>query len=102
MLAQRPELQDLTPEQAYDLLRQEPQAVLIDIRSTMEFLMIGHPVGAHHIPWLDEPDWAPNPRFVTQVRELMLKGALHSTDDHPAIISSSAVMVSALAKPGKS
>ncbi len=86
MPAQRAEPQNLTPKQAYDLLRQEPQAVLIDIRSTLEFLLIGHPVGAHHIPWLDEPDWMPNPCFVTQVRELMLSGTLRSNDDYSAII----------------
>lgn len=68
------ELQHLTPAAAYRLLQENPRAVLIDIRSTMEFLFVGHPRGAVHIPWIDEPDWDVNPHFVRQVRELMLGG----------------------------
>ena len=67
--------QALSPKAAHELTRTEPQSVLVDVRSSMEYLMIGHPVGAVHIAWLDEPDWVPNPRFVPQIRELMLGGA---------------------------
>lgn len=76
----------LSPLEAFELLRNEPRSLLIDVRSSMEYLMIGHPVGAIHIPWLDEPDWTPNPRFVTQVRELLLGGAACPDDDAPALI----------------
>lgn len=76
----------LTPQAAYELLNTEPQSVLVDVRSSMEFLMIGHPVGAVHIAWLDEPDWVPNPRFVPQIRELMLGGAVVENGDCPAIV----------------
>ena len=34
----------------------------------MEFLFVGHPVGAIHIAWNDGPDWEINPHFVAQVR----------------------------------
>jgi rhodanese-related sulfurtransferase len=73
----------MSPQQAYDLMQQNPQAVLIDIRSTMEHLMIGHPRDAIHIPWLDEPDWTVNPRFVPQVREVLLGGFLGAEEDKP-------------------
>lgn len=76
----------LTPKQAYDLLQKNAQAVLIDIRSTMEHLMIGHPRDAIHISWLDEPDWAPNPRFVAQVREVLLGGFLGPDEKDPPTI----------------
>jgi len=66
----------VNPRQAYAMLENDPTAVLVDVRSTMEFLMVGHPVGAIHISWLDEPDFTPNPQFVRQVRELMLGGAI--------------------------
>lgn len=69
-------LRSLTPQQAWQMLQDDPRALLIDIRSTMEFLFVGHPVGAIHIPWIDEPDWTVNPHFVTRVRELLLGGAL--------------------------
>jgi rhodanese-related sulfurtransferase len=71
---QRP--RDLTPKQAYQLLHDDPRAVLIDIRSNMEFLFVGHPKGAVHVPWIDEPDWEVNPHFVTEVRQVMLGGVV--------------------------
>lgn len=58
-------------------MQDDPRALLIDVRSHMEFLFIGHPVGAVHIPWIDEPDWNVNPRFVTEVRQLVLGGLEH-------------------------
>lgn len=70
------QLKSLSPQQAWDLLQQEPRAVLVDIRSNMEFLFVGHPSGAIHIPWIDEPDWVVNPNFVRQIRELMLGGVV--------------------------
>lgn len=68
------QIHDLSPAQAAQMLRDDPRAVLVDIRSSMEFLFVGHPVGAVHIPWIDEPDWDINPHFVTEVRKLMLGG----------------------------
>lgn len=62
------------------MLQDEPRAVLIDVRSNMEFLFVGHPVGAIHIPWIDEPDWVVNPNFARQIRELMLGGIICDTD----------------------
>jgi rhodanese-related sulfurtransferase len=65
----------LTPKQTRELLEKEPRAAFVDVRSHMEFLFIGHPVGAINIPWIDEPDWKVNPHFVTEVRRLLLGGA---------------------------
>ncbi len=67
-------LRDLTPQQAFDILEENPAAKLVDIRSTMEYLMVGHPTGSDHIPWMDEPDWEVDPDFSTRIRELMLGG----------------------------
>lgn len=64
----------ITPTEAWQLLQDHPNTLLIDIRSQMEFLFVGHPVGALHIPWIDEPDWTVNPHFVTQVRQALLGG----------------------------
>ncbi|MCB1877846.1 MAG: rhodanese-like domain-containing protein [Chromatiales bacterium] len=69
------QLKGLSPTEAYDLVRQDPRAVLVDIRSTMEYLFVGHPKGAVHVAWIDEPDWTVNPHFVTEVRKLLLGGA---------------------------
>jgi rhodanese-related sulfurtransferase len=75
------EIHDLSPTQAAQMLRDDPRAVLVDIRSSMEFLFVGHPVGAVHIPWIDEPDWDINPHFVTEVRKLMLGGQSCDAED---------------------
>jgi rhodanese-related sulfurtransferase len=69
----------LSPPEAYQLLRENPRATLVDIRSSMEFLFVGHPSGAVHVPWIDEPDWVENPHFVTDIRKLMLGGAVCDT-----------------------
>lgn len=78
------EMHDLSPRQAAQMLRDDPRAVLVDIRSSMEFLFVGHPVGAVHIPWIDEPDWDINPQFVTEVRKLMLGGQSCDAEDNCA------------------
>lgn len=69
------EVKALTPQEAAAMLEENPRAVLIDVRSNMEYLFVGHPVGAVHVPWIDEPEWVVNPHFVTDVRKLMLGGA---------------------------
>ena len=68
--------QGLAPQAAFDLMQSDASAVLIDIRSSMEFLFVGHPKGAVHIAWIDEPDWTVNPSFVTDIRKLMLGGVI--------------------------
>ena len=75
------EVQHLTPKQAFALIEENPRAILIDVRSNMEFLFVGHPKGAIHIPWIDEPDWEVNPNFVRQIRELMLGGIICDEGD---------------------
>ncbi|MCB1761278.1 MAG: rhodanese-like domain-containing protein [Gammaproteobacteria bacterium] len=71
----------LTPQQALKLMQDDPRSVLVDIRSSMEFLFVGHPKGAVHVPWIDEPDWVINPEFVTDIRKLLLGGAVCTVDD---------------------
>lgn len=65
----------ISPKEAYKFLQDHPNALLVDVRSHMEYLFVGHPAGAIHIPWIDEPDWKVNPHFVTLVRQTMLGGA---------------------------
>jgi len=70
-------VQCISPTQAMALIEKEANSLLVDVRSHMEFLFIGHPVGAVHIPWIDEPDWDINPNFVRDVRQLLLGGISH-------------------------
>jgi rhodanese-related sulfurtransferase len=68
------EVKSLSPKQAFELIQTNPQAVLVDVRSSMEFLFVGHPKGAVNIPWIDEPDWIIDPHFTAHIRQLMLGG----------------------------
>ncbi|MCX7961277.1 MAG: rhodanese-like domain-containing protein [Burkholderiales bacterium] len=68
---------ELDPKEAYEFLQQNPDALFIDVRSEMEYLFVGHPVGALHVSWNDGPDWEVNPHFVGQVKKLA--GTDHST-----------------------
>lgn len=71
-------LRDITPQEAWDLMNKDPRALLVDIRSSMEYLFVGHPKGAVHVAWIDEPDWTVNPNFSTEIRKLILGGVVHA------------------------
>jgi len=77
------ELQSLSPGAAWEICQKNSRALLIDVRSSMEYLFVGHPVGAIHVPWIDEPDWIINPNFVTDIRKLILGGM---SDDHDSSV----------------
>lgn len=62
-------IKNLSPLQSWELLQQQPHAVIIDVRSSMEHSFIGHPPGAVHIAWKEPPDWQLNPEFVARVRK---------------------------------
>ncbi|HKK13861.1 MAG TPA: rhodanese-like domain-containing protein [Gammaproteobacteria bacterium] len=80
------DVESLTPGQAWELVQGNPRAVLIDVRSTMEYLFVGHPRGALHVPWIDEPAWTVNPHFVAQVRMVLLGGASCETGDCAPVV----------------
>jgi len=61
-------MEDLTPKEAARFLREAPDALFVDCRSEMEFLFVGHPVGATHVSWNDSPDREINPHFVAEVK----------------------------------
>jgi len=62
-------IEDLDPQQAWDLLQQNTDAVLVDVRTKIEYAFVGHPIGAVHIPWKEAPDWQLNPKFVAEVKK---------------------------------
>ncbi len=79
-------LKSLSPPQAWELCQQNPRALLVDIRSSMEYLFVGHPEGAVHVPWIDEPDWEINPNFVADIRKLLLGGVIDGDDSSAPVI----------------
>ena len=81
-----PMVKSLGPKEAWQLLQSNPRAVLVDVRSSMEYLFVGHPVGAIHIPWMDEPEWTVNKNFMPHLRQLMLGGIVADCGDGGAPI----------------
>ncbi len=82
-----PKVETVVPKQAWELIQKEPCSLFIDVRSHMEYLFIGHPVGAIHIPWIDEPDWKVNPHFIREVRQLLLGGiSVESGENVPVFL----------------
>ena len=60
------------PTDAWSMMKADTSVTLIDVRSDMEFLMIGHPKGAVNVPWIDAPDWTVDEAFVMKVRRALL------------------------------
>lgn len=72
------QVKTIDSQQAWQMIQENPKCLLVDVRSHMEFLFIGHPVGAINVPWIDEPDWNINPNFSREIKQLMLGGLAHS------------------------
>ena len=56
-------MEHLDPKQAFEILRDAPNTLLIDCRTGAEFFYVGHPVDAVNIEWNTEPDFEINPHF---------------------------------------
>ncbi len=80
------QLNHISPAEGFDILQRDSRALFIDIRSNMEFLFVGHPRGAIHLPWIDEPDWTVNKDFVREIRQLLLGGVSQDHGSPPIIL----------------
>ncbi|MCK5812932.1 MAG: rhodanese-like domain-containing protein [Cocleimonas sp.] len=76
----------MSSQKAYALLQDNPHASLVDIRSSMEYLFVGHPVGSVHIAWIDDPDWDLNPDFIDEVTYTSRKKNAHHHLDNPIVL----------------
>ena len=65
-------VKEISPQTSWEILRTKPGAVLIDVRSSMEFDYVGHPTGAVNIPWKEAPAWHVNPDFAGIVRKMLM------------------------------
>ena len=52
---------NLLPKMAIDRLNENPDAVLIDVRTSAEHKYVGFPENSILIPWFDEPDLNSDP-----------------------------------------
>lgn len=64
-------MQHLDPLAAHRFLGENPKALLVDCRTEIEHMYVGHPVGAEHVAWQEAPDWEVDPLFADKVRRLV-------------------------------
>jgi rhodanese-related sulfurtransferase len=62
---------DLSPTEAFERLKADPEAVLLDVRTLPEWVYVGLPAVERllRISWQNFPNMEPNPRFVAMVCE---------------------------------
>jgi len=65
-------IENLNPQQSWKIWQENSAAVLIDVRTKMEHVFVGHPPGAIHIAWKEAPDWQLNTDFVAEVENHQL------------------------------
>jgi len=65
---------DITPRQAWDLLQENPDAVLVDVRTEAEWKYVGVPETSSlgrrtvFVEWVRYPDGVPNKSFVEDLK----------------------------------
>jgi rhodanese-related sulfurtransferase len=65
----------LTPKEAHDMLREVPNAKLVDVRTRAELEWVGRIPGAVEVELLTYPGSRPNPDFVKQLEQQVDKDA---------------------------
>jgi len=63
-------IENLVPQEAWNVLQRNAAAVLVDVRTKVEHAFVGHPPGAVHIAWKEAPDWQVNSQFVAEVKKV--------------------------------
>ena len=76
------EIKELNPPEAWEIMQQNPDATLFDVRTSMEYEYVGHPQGAVNIPWMEAPAWDIDQDFVAKVKQVLVNksdsGAIES------------------------
>ena len=60
------------PKKAFEHLQENPDSVLIDVRTEAENKFVGRPLDCIFVPWVDEPDWEPHPNdFIAAIKRFI-------------------------------
>jgi rhodanese-related sulfurtransferase len=65
----------LTPQEAYEVMREVPEAKLVDVRTRAELEWVGRIPGAVEVELLTYPGSKPNPDFIRQLEQQVGKDA---------------------------
>ena len=77
---------NLLPKMAVERLQNNPQALFVDVRSKAEFKYVGYPENSILIPWIDDPDWEPNPEAFSEAVMQELDGRENLSDTEIILI----------------
>lgn len=83
---------DITPQQAWELLREHPEAVLVDVRTDAEWRYVGVPDTSSIdrrtvlIEWVSYPTGARNESFVDQLVEAGIVGGAEEDEASRPVI----------------
>ena len=66
-------IKEINSTEAYSILQKSENAVLIDVRSTMEHEYVGHPVNATHVPIKEPPGWEIRVDFINNIKSELTK-----------------------------
>ncbi len=76
---------EIKSTEAYQRLQSENNALLVDVRASMEYLFVGYPKGSINIPWIDAPEWEVNPSFVKEIRQLLHGESCGNEQEQPSV-----------------
>ena len=73
---------NLLPKMAVERMNENPEAVLIDVRTRAEHKYVGFPVNSILIPWFDEPDLESDPDafYASVIAELSNRSDVMDTE----------------------
>jgi len=77
---------NLLPKMAVERFQNNPQALFVDVRSKAEFKYVGYPENSILIPWIDDPDWEPNPEAFSDAVMQELDGRENLSDTEIILI----------------
>ena len=77
---------NLLPKMAVERLQNNPQALFVDVRSKAEYKYVGYPENSILIPWIDDPDWEPNPEVFSDSVMQELDGRENLSDTEIILI----------------
>jgi len=77
---------NLLPKMAVERIQDNPQALFVDVRSKAEYKYVGFPENSILIPWIDDPDWQPNPEAFSDLVMQELDGRENLSDTEIILI----------------
>ena len=64
-------IDNLNPQEAWDFLQTNTDAILVDVRTKIEHGFVGHPMNAIHIAWTEAPAWQITPNFISDIERIV-------------------------------